>query len=326
MESINKTMVISVINIIFLICCSVLSAQTTDDNFSQILIETIIKGAKEVNVNAQHELFRMYFRGEGVPKDVNKAFEWCSKAAEQGSAVDQAFLGLMYEKGIGVDSDYIQAYKWYNISIMLESNDKIKEYQDSLAKKMTTKQIDIADQLADEWLQNFTKDKELKKVTKKPEIKKNNKTKEAGLEKEQKKSKIKIGQSCKTEKLEITVISTEIKDSIGDEYFNTKPAEDAIYVAIKWKYKNITGKPINSFNQPNIKLLDPNGLKYNEDFEASSFYATEVNVTEKIISDLNPGITVMGAKVFEVSKESFNKSTWLILIEADKEVKVCFEG
>ena len=55
----------------------------------------------------------MYAKGEGVPRDDNKAFEWYFKAAEQRHAFAQYNLGLMYAKGEGVPRDDNKAVEWY---------------------------------------------------------------------------------------------------------------------------------------------------------------------------------------------------------------------
>jgi hypothetical protein len=55
----------------------------------------------------------MYYRGEGVPKDVAKAVEWWQKAAAQGDANAQYNLGVMYNKGEGVPKDAARAIEWY---------------------------------------------------------------------------------------------------------------------------------------------------------------------------------------------------------------------
>jgi TPR repeat protein len=56
----------------------------------------------------------MYKYGKGVPKDYAEAVKWFRKAAEQGHAKAQYFLGTMYETGSkGVPQDYAEALRWY---------------------------------------------------------------------------------------------------------------------------------------------------------------------------------------------------------------------
>ena len=51
--------------------------------------------------------------GEGVSKDLSEAVKWYRKAAEQGDADAQGFLGECYEYGGGVVKDLTEAIKWY---------------------------------------------------------------------------------------------------------------------------------------------------------------------------------------------------------------------
>jgi TPR repeat protein len=55
----------------------------------------------------------MYIYGRGVAKDEPQAVQWFRKAAEQGNAAGQAWLGFMYEHGRGISKDEAQAVQWY---------------------------------------------------------------------------------------------------------------------------------------------------------------------------------------------------------------------
>jgi uncharacterized protein len=55
----------------------------------------------------------MYANGSGVTKDEAEAVKWYRKAAEQGLAVAQYFLGVMYANGSGVTKDETEAVKWH---------------------------------------------------------------------------------------------------------------------------------------------------------------------------------------------------------------------
>jgi hypothetical protein len=56
----------------------------------------------------------MYPRGQGVAIDDGSAVSWCRKAAEQGDAQAQCFLGVMYKNGRGVAKDDSTALGWYH--------------------------------------------------------------------------------------------------------------------------------------------------------------------------------------------------------------------
>jgi TPR repeat protein len=62
-----------------------------------------------------------YLEGKGVPKNPSQAFVWYLKAAEQGDAGGQNYLGMMYENGLGVERDYQQALNWYKKSASQDS-------------------------------------------------------------------------------------------------------------------------------------------------------------------------------------------------------------
>ena len=70
------------------------------------------RAAAQGNVSAEYVLGLMYSTGEGVHKDKEKAVEWISKAAEQGLAEAQHALGMMYRAGEDVPQDNTKAEMW----------------------------------------------------------------------------------------------------------------------------------------------------------------------------------------------------------------------
>ena len=58
----------------------------------------------------------MYDIGRGVPEDDAEAVRWYRRAAEQGHAGAQYFLGLMYDYGLGVPLDDAEAVIWYRLA------------------------------------------------------------------------------------------------------------------------------------------------------------------------------------------------------------------
>lgn len=69
--------------------------------------------ANQGEAAAQHNLGVMYYQGEGVRQDYQKALEWYTKAANQGFSGAQYNLGVMYSQGKGVPQDYQKALEWY---------------------------------------------------------------------------------------------------------------------------------------------------------------------------------------------------------------------
>ena len=141
-------------------------------------------------------------------------------------------------------------------------------------------------------------------------------------EKTQTEKVVNIGDVITTEDFEICIKSVETRTKVGSQYLNTAPSEGGIYVVVNWEYKNITDKPISSFSCPNIKISDSNGVKYDSDLSATSYYAMEVDLDAKTLSDLNPSIKVVDADVFEIFEEAYNEGGFVVSVDADKDFDV----
>jgi hypothetical protein len=129
----------------------------------------------------------------------------------------------------------------------------------------------------------------------------------------------KVGEAVPTDKVEFTVTKFEEKGQVGNEFINKEVSEGGTFIAIQYKIKNTSKKPVGMFDYPAVSLVDEEGTEFDADIDASSNYAIETNVDNaKIASDLNPGITVTDTKVFEVSKESFAAGKWFIKIGDEK--------
>ena len=111
------------------------------------------KAAEQGYAAAQLYLGVMYRRGEGVPQDDQEAVKWYKRAAEQGDVGAQSDLGLMYRGGQGVPQDYVLAHKWLNLAAAqgYEGYEKADELRDNLAKQITPSQIQEAQRLAREF-------------------------------------------------------------------------------------------------------------------------------------------------------------------------------
>jgi hypothetical protein len=129
-----------------------------------------------------------------------------------------------------------------------------------------------------------------------------------------------LNEVVKVDKAEVTVTKFEEKSVIGDPNFLGKEAsEGAVLVGVQYKLKNASDEPMGMFDQPTISLVDEKGTEYDSDIDASAAYATETGIdNSKILSDLNPGITVTGTTVYEISKESFGQGKWYIQIDDQK--------
>jgi len=58
----------------------------------------------------------MYANGKGVPKEEAKAVEWYQKAAAQGEADAQCFVGCCYAQGLGTAKNFDEARKWLGLA------------------------------------------------------------------------------------------------------------------------------------------------------------------------------------------------------------------
>ena len=86
----------------------------------------------------------------GVAQNSAEAVRWYRKAAEQGDAAAQRFLGGMFDIGQGVPQDYVQAHMWLNLSAN-QGNENATSNRDIVEGKMTQAQFDEAQKLAREW-------------------------------------------------------------------------------------------------------------------------------------------------------------------------------
>ncbi len=74
------------------------------------------KAAVEGDSNAQYQLGRMHFQGDGVSPNHDVALRWLRKAADAGQADAQFKLGVLEEMGIGRKQDLNEALDWYERS------------------------------------------------------------------------------------------------------------------------------------------------------------------------------------------------------------------
>ena len=124
-----------------------------------------------------------------------------------------------------------------------------------------------------------------------------------------------VGESVTKGDLEFEVGEVKLRSELGKDFTSSKAAKGGIYLVVDWSYKNATRKPMSAFSKPDLSLLSPDGTEYDEDVGATSAHASEVDIDEKVISNLNPGISVQSASVFEVSKELLAEPGWRIQIK-----------
>ncbi|AQQ54064.1 DUF4352 domain-containing protein [Planococcus lenghuensis] len=130
----------------------------------------------------------------------------------------------------------------------------------------------------------------------------------------------KIGDVLTIDQLEVTVSVFEELDTIGDpDFFGKKASDGGTFAAIQYTLKNVSDEPVGMFSYPTVSLLDEKGTEYSADIDASSSYAVETEIdNSKILSDLNPDISVTDTAVYEVSKEKFAQGEWFIQVGNEK--------
>ncbi|HXS69820.1 MAG TPA: tetratricopeptide repeat protein, partial [Candidatus Polarisedimenticolia bacterium] len=74
--------------------------------------DEVRKAAEEGDAQAQCYLGVCYQNGQGVKQDYQEAVKWFKKSADQNDSVAQCYLGVCYQAGFGVPQEYGQAAKW----------------------------------------------------------------------------------------------------------------------------------------------------------------------------------------------------------------------
>ncbi len=74
--------------------------------------EEVISLANQGNSKAQYKLGLMYELGLGISKDLNQAFIWYQKSADQDYAKAQYNLGIFYALAKGINKDIEQSKHW----------------------------------------------------------------------------------------------------------------------------------------------------------------------------------------------------------------------
>ena len=84
------------------------------------------RAADQGEARAQIFLGQMYVTGKGVIQDNREAVKWYRQAADQGHAMGQYFLGVMYARGEGVAQDNREAYIWFLLAAVTGDENAVK--------------------------------------------------------------------------------------------------------------------------------------------------------------------------------------------------------
>ncbi len=127
-----------------------------------------------------------------------------------------------------------------------------------------------------------------------------------------------MGTVVTTKKFEATVLSYKVRKRIGNEYFGATPSKGAVFIIVRYKYKNISEEAIGLFSLPSLKLKDLKGNTYDHDGEATSAYAMEIDAKILDLDKLNPGITREEYDVFEIPLDRWKEKGWSAVVKTDK--------
>ena len=109
------------------------------------------KAAEQGHADAQHYLGFRYQVGDGLIQDFIEAVGLYRMAANKGLAKSQYFLGRMYENGQGVETNYVVAHMWFNLAAA-QGYEMARWARDEIGQRMTTSQVNEAQRLAREWM------------------------------------------------------------------------------------------------------------------------------------------------------------------------------
>ena len=109
---------------------------------------------------------------------------------------------------------------------------------------------------------------------------------------------------------EVQIDGVRFTNRVGSEFFEEQANDGELYVTGILTYKNIGNKPISAFETPDLHLIDSNGNRYDPNIGISSSYATELDINQNVLSDINPGITHQDSSVFVVANSLFDPEIW----------------
>lgn len=120
-------------------------------------LPSLTKLADNGHHEAEEFLGIMYRSGQGVDKDMQKAFFYLSRSADANLPLSQHFIGVMYYMGEGVDKDLVKSLMWLKIALVHykegPERDRARKDADNIFMRLTRREKDRADELARDWLQ-----------------------------------------------------------------------------------------------------------------------------------------------------------------------------
>lgn len=127
-----------------------------------------------------------------------------------------------------------------------------------------------------------------------------------------------LAEEFKLGDLAVTVSSVEFTRFVGSGPFRQESSPTSVYLVVKYSYRNQGSQPLGIFETPRVSLIDERGVKYSPDIGAGAAHATEGSSNAKILSNVNPGVTVTESDVFEIESASAQNSSFHVVVEAGR--------
>jgi TPR repeat protein len=112
------------------------------------------KAAMNGDIQSASNLAKMYEFGMGVAQDDARSALWSRRAAESGDPNSQFELSVKYYKGQGVARDVVEAAKWWTLAMTHDREwaERIRPTVESAESKLTADEIAEGKRRAAEWL------------------------------------------------------------------------------------------------------------------------------------------------------------------------------
>jgi hypothetical protein len=131
-----------------------------------------------------------------------------------------------------------------------------------------------------------------------------------------------IGQPLDVGGFRVIIRDVVERNAVGRSVVEEQASAGGVLVVVEYTVENISDRPAASYQLPHPSLIDPNGVVYERDLGKTAAYASEGKFDSKVVSDLNPGIQVKNALVFEVARASFDRKAWMVGLGSGNRLKV----
>ncbi len=135
-----------------------------------------------------------------------------------------------------------------------------------------------------------------------------------------------VGQPLDIGDFRVIIRNVSERDAVGRSIVREQASAGGVLVVVEYTVENISDRPKAAYQLPAPSLIGPNNVVYDKDLGKTAAYASEGELDVKAMSDLNPGIRVTNAVVFEVSEASFDRATWMLGLGAGNRLRVSMKA